>query len=190
MKLDPVVRRETVFMACATLICTVLLQAGFFILGKWDLSVLLGGIVGWVMTAGNFFLMSVNVQKAVECDDEAQARLRMRASYTWRMSAMLGILILAFILDFVHWIPVMVAMFYPRIVITIRQLWQKYVLKTPEEIPASAPAADETEEDEEDEEDDIEKVLGHFAGKINTDYSSSLSDKKEKKTEDNEKGRS
>ena len=190
MKLDPVVRRETVYMASATLICTVLLQTGFFLLGKWDFSVLIGGIVGWIMTAGNFFLMSVNVQKAVECDDETQARLRMRASYTWRMSAMLGILILAFILDFIHWVPVMVAMFYPRLVITVRQLWQKYVLKTPEEIPTSAPAVDETEEDEEDEEDGFEKVLGHFAGKINTDYSSSASDKKEKESENNEKGRS
>ncbi len=188
MKLDPVVRRETVFMAVSTLICAALLQAGFFLFGKWDYTVLLGGIVGWVMAAGNFFLMSLNVQRAVECGDENQAKMKMRASYTWRMSAMLGIMIITFILDAIHWLPVVASVFYPRIVITVRQLWQKYVLKVPEEVPASA--VREIPEDENEEEDGFEKALGHFARKINTDYSADASAKKDDAADEEEKGRS
>ena len=188
MKLDPVVRKETAFMAVSTLVCSALLQAGFFLFGKWDYTVLLGGLVGWVMTTGNFFLMSINVQKAVECYDAQQAQLKMRASYTWRMTAMLGIMIATFILDSVHWLPVVAAVFYPRIVITVRQLWQKYVLKIPEEVPASA--VREIPDEEDGQEDGFEKALGHFAKKINTDYSAAASDAKEDTVKEEEKGRS
>ena len=187
MKLDPVVRRETAFMAVSVLICTALMQVGFFLCGRWDVSVLLGGIVGWVMAAGNFFLMSLNVQRAVECGDANQAKMKMSASYTWRMSAMLGVMIVTFILDFIHWLPVVAAVFYPRIVITVRQLWQKFVLKIPEETP-SVPSST-VDEPEEETEDGFEKALGHFARKINTDYTSASSDAKEDAADD-EKGRS
>ncbi len=192
MKLDPVVRRETVFMAVSVFICSVLLQAGFFLFGKWDYTVLLGGIVGWGMSVGNFFLMSLNVQRAVECGDENQAKMKINASYTWRMTAMLGIMIVTFILDAIHWLPVVAAVFYPRIVITVRQLWQKFVLKIPEEVPSSpVPAADEQEDDEDTEEDAFEKALGHFARKINTDYSAAdASASGDAAADDEEKGRS
>lgn len=188
MKLDPVVRRETAFMAVSVLICTALMQLGFFLCGRWNISVLLGGIVGWIMSVGNFFLMSVNVQKAVECGDVQQAQLKMRASYTWRMTAMLGIMICTFILDSIHWLPVAAAVFYPRIIITVRQFWRKYVLKISEDVPASA--VREIPEDEDESEDAFEKALGHFAPHVNTDSSASPSDSREDRDGEDGKGRS
>jgi len=184
MKLDPVVKRETAFIAMSSLFCAALIQGGFFLFGKWDLSVLWGGVIGWVLTVGNFFLMSLDVQKAVESDDPQKAQMKMRASYTWRMMAMLAVMVVSFVVDGIHWLPVVASVFYPRIVITVRQLWQKFVLKIPEEVPetASAPA----EWDEEEEEDGFEKALGQFAKKINTDYSSAKPDAET--TKDEKKG--
>lgn len=186
MKLDPVVKRETAYIAASSFVCAAVIQLVFFLLGEWDLSVALGGVVGWILAVGNFFLMSLDVQRAVECGDENQAKLKMRASYTWRMMAMLAGMVVSFIVDAIHWVPVVASVFYPRIVITVRQLWQKYVLKIPEETPAaSAPA-----QWEEDEEDGFEKAVGQFAKKINTDYSSAKPDaekQNEKESKENEK---
>lgn len=184
MKLDPVVKRETAFIAVSSLFCAALIQGGFFLLGKWDLSVLWGGAIGWALAVGNFFLMSLDVQKAVESDDPQKAQMKMRASYTWRMMAMLAVMVVSFVVDGIHWLPVVASVFYPRIVITVRQLWQKYVLKIPEEVPETAAAPAEWEDDE--EEDDFEKAVGQFAKKINTDYSSAKPDAET--TKDEKKG--
>ena len=125
MKLDPVVKRETAFIAAASLVCAAAVQLGFLLFGKWDMPVLLGGIIGWAMAVLNFFIMSLDVQRAVECGDEVQAKMKMRASYTWRMFAMLAVMVVSFVVDAIHWLPVVASVFYPRIVITVRQLWQR-----------------------------------------------------------------
>lgn len=185
-KLDPVVRKESGFIALSSLICAALVQAAFLLFEKWDFSVALGGIIGWVLSAGNFFLMSVGVQSAVECADENQAQLKMRTSYTWRMVVILAVMVISFVVDAIHWVPVVASIFYPRVIITIRQLWQRYVRKMPEEEPAAAGAPAVPAEDDTDEEDGFEKALGHFARKIPTDYAAAAQTAEKKKQQDEE----
>ena len=165
MKLDPAVKKESLFIALTTLAGGAVVQLVFLLIGRWNLSVLLGGVIGWAAAAANFFFMSVTVQRAVASGDEARAKQMMSLSYTVRTLGLLGVVALSLIVDAIHWIPVVAAVFLPRAAILVRQLTQKK-----EEAPAapSAPAA--APEEEEEEEDGFEKFVGHFAGRINTDY--------------------
>lgn len=174
MKLDPVVKRETGFIAVSTLICTLLLQLVFVVLRRWNSAVALGGAVGWILTVGNFFFMSRDVQRAVEetagDPDNHRAEMRMKLSYTRRMLVMLAVIAASLLLDQIHWIPVIAAVLYPRLVITVRQVWERFVLKkNTDPAPASLPVQ---EEEETEEEDGFERMVGHFARRIRTDYSS------------------
>jgi|GEM_PF-457968 len=165
MKLDPAVKKESLFIALTTLAGGAVVQLVFLLIGRWNLSVLLGGVIGWAAAAANFFFMSVTVQRAVASGDEARAKQMMSLSYTVRTLGLLGVVALSLIVDAIHWIPVVAAVFLPRAAILVRQLTQKK-----EETPAapSSPAA--APEEEEEEEDGFEKFVGHFAGRINTDY--------------------
>lgn len=169
--LDPIVKKEVCFMAAASLVCALLLQIGFVLFRRFDYTVALGGVIGWSLTVLNFFLMSLGVQRAVE--DPERAQLRMKASYTRRSMLLLAVMIVAFVVDQIHWLPVVASVFYPPVVIFVRQFWVKYVLKETGDEPLpekceSAGIADD--EDEDGEEDEFEKMIGRIAGKIDTDY--------------------
>lgn len=195
VKLDPVVKKELRFMALSLLICTVVLQLGFWLVSLWvesvlwDYTVALGGVLGFCLAMLNFFLMCLAVQRSVSDPDPRQAQLRMKASYSRRSVLILAVLILAFVVKQIHWLPVAAAVFYPTVVIYIRQLWTKYVLKRSDDPPAgtvSAPA--EPAEDADAEEDEFEKAISRFAGKIDTDYlkQSGTEDKSEEKSDADE----
>ena len=169
-KADPVVVKEVRFMAVASFVCACLVQIGFVIAGKWDYTVAVGGVVGWALTVLNFLLMSLGVQRAVSDPDPQHAQLVMKASYTWRTVGMLAVMVVSFVLDFIHWLPVVAAAFYPSIVIFVRQLWTKYVRKQTGDDPLPEGAVREIPEDEDGEEDEFEKMVGTFARKIDTDY--------------------
>lgn len=174
MKIDPVVKRESCFIALSTLVCALLLQAVFFLLGKWDVSVAAGGAVGWIVAGANFFLMSVGVQRAVEsAEDPNKAQMRLKLSYTWRMLVILAVVVAALLLPQIHWIPVVAAILYPRIVITARQIWERSHGEKEPDAPAAPP---EPLPEEEETEDGFEKMIGHFARKIPTDYSAKPED--------------
>jgi hypothetical protein len=172
MKLDPAVKKESAFIAAASLAGTVLVQLVFAMLGKWDLSVLLGGAIGWIMAAGNFFLMSLTVQRAVGAGDSVRAGQTFRLSYTVRTLAMLGVIALSLLVDAIHWIPVVAAVFFPRVAILIRQ-WIESGKEKPdtEEIKDGAAPSPAPAEEEEETEDEFEKFVGSFAKKIDTNYS-------------------
>ncbi len=173
MQLDPVVKKELRFIALAALICSVLVQVGFWLVSlwveavSWDYTVALGGVLGYILAVFNFFLMCLAVQRSVSDPDPRHAQLAMKASYTRRMLMILAVLIVSFVVDAIHWLPVAAAVFYPTVSIFVRQFWTRYVLKRTEE-----PAATETVpvEDEEETEDEFEKAISRFAGKMDTDY--------------------
>ena len=191
LQLDPVVKKELRFMAIALLICTVLMQAVFVLLSfffenvRWDYTVAAGGVLGYCLALLNFFLMSLAVQRAVSDPDPQHAQLAMKASYSRRSVLLLAVMILSFVVKQIHWLPVVAAVFYPTLVIFVRQFWTKHVLKRPEEVPAgtasSVPVEDE--EEEEDTEDEFEKAISRFAGKIDTDYLKNVPEKTERTEE-------
>jgi len=69
-KIDATVLKETGFIAAFTLILSLLMQSVFLIIGKWDYTVLLGNLLGYLAAVGNFFLLGLTVQSAVEKEEK------------------------------------------------------------------------------------------------------------------------
>lgn len=161
MKFDPEVKKEIKFMALGCALCSAVVMLVFVIIGKFDLSVLFGSLVGYVLAVGNFILMSYGVVKALETGDEASAKLKMRSSYIWRTIVMLAVMALAIAFEAVHWVPVVVSVFYPRIIITARGIINNIrARKNPP--PDYEPLSDDEDNDEE-KNDEFEKFVSGFS---------------------------
>ena len=61
MKVDKTVAKETEYIAFFSVVLSVLMQAVFLIIGKWNYTVLLGNIWGIIIAVGNFFVMGLFV---------------------------------------------------------------------------------------------------------------------------------
>jgi ATP synthase I chain. len=123
-KIDPTVKKETIYIASVTGILSLLLQAGFLIARHWDYTVLLGNLLGGVTAVGNFFLMGITVQKAVQKEKKPAADL-MKFSQTMRMLMQLVVAVLGFALPCFNGYATILPLFFPRIAIMIRPFLDK-----------------------------------------------------------------
>ena len=76
---------NTVYIALITLVLSVLMQAVFLVIAKWNIRVLYGNLLGAAAAVVNFFAMALTVQLAVD-KDEKQARATMHLSHTLRFA--------------------------------------------------------------------------------------------------------
>lgn len=90
--IQPAVKKETKRVALITASGTLVMWIVFFALHMgmpekvpFDYTVILGGLCGSLVAVLNFFLMGLTVQKVAASEDEAAARMRMKASYSQRM---------------------------------------------------------------------------------------------------------
>lgn len=120
-KVDPVVKKETRFIAVVVLILSMLMQAVFLIIGKWDYTVLLGNLWGAALAVGNFFLMGLTVQKCLELTPD-EAKKKMKFSQQMRLMMLLVFCMIGAALPWFHIIALLVPQFFPRIGVTIRGL--------------------------------------------------------------------
>ena len=182
MKFDPEVKKDIGFMALGCGVCSIVVALVFAVIGKFTLPVLWGTLVGYVLSFGNFVLMSVGVLKALETGDEVTAKLKMRRSYVFRTVVMLAVIGVSIAVEFVNWVPVVASVFYPRIIITARGLWRKY--KTRNDPP---PTYDPVPEDEEEEKtDEFEKFVSGFSkGEVPKVPASETSEKQDNKEDKN-----
>lgn len=149
MKIQPVVKQETAKIAAGVAVLSVLMIAVFLMLGRFDLSVLLGALLGSAAAIGNFFLMALSVQKAADRmkplprqDEESgqeeegeedapvrpevkAAQKRMQLSYTLRLFLLAGIAALAVALPQFDSYAALIPMLFPRIVISLLGILQK-----------------------------------------------------------------
>ena len=96
MKIDPTVKKETLFVGMVTLVLSMLMQSVFLIIGKWDISVLLGNLLGGGIGVLNFFFLGLSVQKAVS-SGEKKAREVMKASHAIRFALIIVLLAISLI---------------------------------------------------------------------------------------------
>lgn len=121
MKIDKTVRRETGYIAAGTLILSVLMQAVFLLIGKWDYTVLLGNILGAVGAIANFFLMGLTIQSAV-LNEEKDAKAKMKTSQILRTFLVFIIALLGAVLSCFQIWAVLISLFFPRITIMCRNI--------------------------------------------------------------------
>lgn len=114
-KIDPVIRRDTKYIAAVVIILTVLMEAVFLVIGKWDVTVLFGGLLGAFAAMLNFILMALGVQKSLS-RDAAEAKGAMKVSHSMRMLMLVVICAVAALLPGVfNLVSVLVPLVFPSV---------------------------------------------------------------------------
>lgn len=124
MKLDPTVKKETAYIAFWVVVLSLLTQAVFLVIGKWDYTVLLGNLLSGLLSVFNFFFMGLTVQKAVE-KEEKEAKSTLKLSQSLRTLFMFLVVLLGVLLPcFSIWTTI-IPLLFPRIAIAFRGLFNK-----------------------------------------------------------------
>ncbi len=133
-KIDPIVLKETGFIALVSLILSVFMQAVFLIVSSatswdWDYTVLLGNLLGYIASVGNFFLMGLTIQKALGKEQKDAANI-IRLSQMGRLFMMFIIALIAYLLNEYAFpcfniIAVIIPYIFPRIAVMLRPLASK-----------------------------------------------------------------
>lgn len=121
-QIDATVRKETKYILTWVLVLSALLQAVFLVLGAWDITVLAGNALSGAAVVLNFFFMGLTVQNALE-KDEKEAKTAVKLSQTYRM--LLLIVAVALGAAFLNLWAVIIPLFFPRIAISFRPLFDK-----------------------------------------------------------------
>ncbi len=124
IKLDKVVRRETAYVALWVAVFSLIMEAVFLVLSKWDVTVLLGNLLGAIGAVLNFLLMGITVQKAVS-RDEKDAKNLVKLSQTLRQFMLLGIAAVGFIFNCFNIIAVLVPFLFPSVAVKLRMIRYK-----------------------------------------------------------------
>ena len=124
MKISPAIKKETGHVALGVLVGDLVMLAVFFWLKKLDYTVLLGALLGSAAAVGNFFVMGLAVQKAL--NEPERTKFLIRRSYTLRMLAMVCVMILGFTLPCFHAVAVLVPFLLPGATIHVMRLLGLY----------------------------------------------------------------
>lgn len=123
-KVDPIILKETGYIAAIVFIFSLLLQSVFLIIGKWDYTILLGNLLGFSASVGNFFLMGLSLQTSMT-KEEKNAKKFMKFSQTLRLFFVFIILLIASLLPVFNKIAVLIPLLFPRIAVTLRPVFIK-----------------------------------------------------------------
>ena len=124
VKVDKVVLKETKYIALWVIIFSLIMEAVFLIINKWDYTVLLGNLLSGTVGVLNFFLMGIGVQKAI-MQEEKEAKQTMKVSNLMRTFLLfIAVVIGVTVSVFNNW-AVIIPLFFPRIAILLRPLFDK-----------------------------------------------------------------
>ncbi len=123
-KIDPVVLKETKYIAIWVAVLSMLMQAIFLVLQKWNLSVLFGNLLSGFAVVLNFFLMALTVQNAVG-KEEKEAKNLLKTSQSLRFLFLIVVIVLGVSLSVFHTVGVIIPVFFPRIAIAFRSFFDK-----------------------------------------------------------------
>lgn len=121
-KINSTVWRETKYIALWVLLLSVLMQSVFLIIGRWDVSVLLGNLLSAVLDIGNFFLLGLTVQSAVD-KEEKEAKSLMKLSQSLRMILIFAGLAVGVALPIFHTWACLIPIVFVRVALLFRPLF-------------------------------------------------------------------
>ena len=123
-KIDPSILKETIYIGTIAFLFNVVMQSVFLIIGKWDITILLGGLLGFIASVGNFFLMGLSVQSAVN-KDEKDAKTTMKLSQSLRLLLLFVIAVIGYVVPVFNIIAVIIPYIFPRLAIALTPLLRK-----------------------------------------------------------------
>lgn len=120
--------KETAFLALGEAVCVAAMVGIFAMLGYFDYTVILGGVIGLLIAVGNFFFMAITsdaaADKAME-EDVKGGKATMKASYAMRLVA-IGVLLFVFAKSgHCNVIALVCPMFFVFPVITVIEFFRK-----------------------------------------------------------------
>ncbi len=120
--------KETLVVLLGEAVALVLMFGVYALLGKFGIPVLLGGILGALLSAGNFFFMAMiatlAADKAEQQDPEGGKKL-LRSSYPIRILVLAAILFLCGKSGFFDIIALVLPLAFVRPTLTIREFFKK-----------------------------------------------------------------
>lgn len=122
---DPAVRKETGYIALWVGILSLLMEAVFLLIRRWDWSVLAGNLGGAAVAIGNFLLLAVTVSRALASGDPKAAARSVKGTAALRL---LGVALACALLVAVAKTNVyatLIPLLFPRIGIAFRPLIDK-----------------------------------------------------------------
>ena len=134
MKIQEATKRETLHIAAGTLAFSAVMNGVFALLGRWDLTVLWGTLLGGGFAVLNFFLLGLTVQKMAGDPNEKKGKLVLQLSYSLRMLAnpgemigwMLAVVVLGVKLACFSWVATVIPLLFPRLTILAMQILGMY----------------------------------------------------------------
>ena len=120
MKVDKTVKKETLYIACFSVVLSMLMQSVFLIIGQWHYSVLLGNLWGYAAAVSNFLLLGLTVQKAVTKEPE-EAKKLIKLSHTLRNMLILIVAVIGIVVPFINTWASIIPLLFPRISILFRK---------------------------------------------------------------------
>lgn len=123
-RIDPTVRRETLFVAGWVISLTTVMLIVYAAMGIFDMTVLAGALLGAATAVVNFLLMGLTIQGALGLE-EKEARTRLRGSQNLRMLMQMAVAVLGAVLSCFNLWAVLIPLFFPRIAVTLRSHFLK-----------------------------------------------------------------
>ena len=128
MDFRKVVYRETGIISIGQVICLAVMYGVVALLGYFDRSVLLGGIIGTLLSVGNFFFMAVGTSlaadKAVRQEVKGGAAL-VKSSYALRMLVIFLILFACVKSGLCNAFASVLPLVFVRPIITVAEFFRK-----------------------------------------------------------------
>lgn len=123
-----IVFKETAVVAVGEVICTGVMIAIFALVGRFDITVVLGGAAGAVLSVLNFFFMAVvaslAADKAEQQDVEGGQKL-IKASYPIRILVLAVILIACAKSGLFHVLALVLPLLFVRPTLTVGEFFRK-----------------------------------------------------------------
>ena len=149
MKLQAASKRETMRIAVGSLICLVIMLAGFFVLSLFEIiafnyRVILGGIGGTIVAVLNFVILCLTIQKVAGMENGKPLKAKVQLSYNLRLAFQAAWVIVAFIAPCFHALAAAIPLLFPTVVL--------YTLQARGKLAAPSDRTDTPAEQEETEE--------------------------------------
>ncbi|WP_313567568.1 ATP synthase subunit I [Acetoanaerobium noterae] len=108
--------RETIKLLKGIIVLDIIFIAIIYILGKFDIPMLQGILIGSVYALLNFRLIAVSLKRAVQMSP-GRAQIFASISYMGRLALTAAIILAAIKVDYINAFGVIVPMFFPKIII-------------------------------------------------------------------------
>jgi len=122
---DPAVRKETGYIALWVGILSLVMEAVFLLIRRWDWSVLAGNLGGAAVAIGNFLLLAVTVSKAIASGEPEAAARRVKGTATLRLLGVALACVLLVAVAKTNVYATLIPLLFPRIGLAFRPLMDK-----------------------------------------------------------------